>query len=98
MFGVAEDTTIQKIARNIYNRNGVVSTICHGTAGIAYLKDEKGKSLYAGKRITGYPDKFENTEMDYYKAFPFSIEQAIQKMTAILFTLKSWRWFSSSRR
>lgn len=79
MFGVAEDTTIQKIARNIYHRNGVVSTICHGTAGIAYLKDENGKSLYAGKRITGYPDKFENTEMDYYKAFPFSIDQAIQK-------------------
>lgn len=79
MFGVAEDTTIQKIARNIYHRNGVISTICHGTAGIAYLKDENGKSLYAGKRITGYPDKFENTEMDYYKAFPFSINQAIQK-------------------
>ncbi|MNK99874.1 Molecular chaperone Hsp31 and glyoxalase 3 [compost metagenome] len=79
MFGVAEDTTIQKIARNIYHRNGVISTICHGTAGIAYLKDENGKSLYAGKRITGYPDKFENTEMDYYKAFPFSIDQAIQK-------------------
>ena len=79
MFGVAEDTTIQKIARNIYHRNGVVSTICHGTAGIAYLKDENGKSLYAGKRITGYPDKFENTEMDYYKAFPFSMDQAIQK-------------------
>ncbi|UPZ35500.1 nuclear transport factor 2 family protein [Sphingobacterium sp. PCS056] len=79
MFGVAEDTTIQKIARNIYHKNGVISTICHGTAGIAYLKDENGKSLYAGKRITGYPDKFENTEMDYYKSFPFSMDQAIQK-------------------
>lgn len=79
MFGVAEDTAIQNIARNIYNKNGVISTLCHGTAGIAYLKDANGKSLYAGKRITGYPDKFEDTEMDYYKAFPFSIDQAIKK-------------------
>lgn len=79
MFGVAEDTAIQDIARNIYNKNGVISTLCHGTAGIAYLKDANGKSLYAGKRITGYPDKFEDTEMDYYKAFPFSIDQAIKK-------------------
>ena len=78
MFGVAEDPTIQNIARSIYNRNGVVSTICHGTAGIAFLKDDKGKSLYAGRKITGYPDKFENTEMEYYKAFPFSINQAIK--------------------
>ena len=79
MFGVAEDPMIQKIARSIYDRNGVVSTICHGTAGIAFLKDDKGKSLYAGRKITGYPDKFENTEMEYYKTFPFSINQAIKK-------------------
>jgi len=79
MFGVAEDPIIQRIARSIYNKNGVVSTICHGTAGIAYLKNEAGKSLYAGKKITGYPDKFENTEREYYKAFPFSIDQAIKK-------------------
>ena len=78
MYGVAEDTTIQKIARTIYNRNGVISTICHGTAGIAYLKDENGKSLYAGKKITGYPDKLENKDMEYYKAFPFSMDKAIK--------------------
>lgn len=79
MFGVAEDKNIQKIARTIYNINGVVSTICHGTAGIAYLKDENGKSLYDGKKITGYPDKFESIQMEYYKAFPFSINKAIKK-------------------
>ncbi len=78
MFGVAEDTTIQKIAKKIYNKNGVVSTICHGTAGIAYLKDESGKSLYEGKKITGFPDKFENKKMEYYKSFPFSIDNAIK--------------------
>jgi putative intracellular protease/amidase len=78
MYGVAEDTTIQKIARKIYNKNGVVSTICHGTAGIAFLKDENGKSLYTGRKITGYPDKLENKEMEYYKTFPFSIDKAIK--------------------
>lgn len=79
MFGVAEDTVIQKIAGKIYLNNGVVSSICHGTAGIAFLKDEKGNSLYKGRKITGFPDKFENRDMEYYKAFPFSIDKAIQK-------------------
>jgi putative intracellular protease/amidase len=78
MFGVAEDTTIQNIARKVYKKNGIVSTICHGTAGIAYLKDEKGKSLYAGKKITGFPDKFENKKMEYYSTFPFSMDKAIK--------------------
>lgn len=78
MYGVPEDENIQKIAIGIYNRNGVISTICHGTAGIAFLKNENGKPLYAGKKITGYPDHLEKKEMEYYKAFPFSIDQAIK--------------------
>lgn len=78
MYGVAEDVTIQKIAREIYDKNGVVSSICHGTAGMAFLKDKNGNSLYKGRKITGYPDKFENREMAYYKTFPFSIDKAIK--------------------
>jgi putative intracellular protease/amidase len=79
MYGIAEDTIIQKIARQIYKHEGVVSSICHGTAGLVFLKGENGKSLYEGKKITGFPDKFENKKMDYYKAFPFSIEKAIKQ-------------------
>ncbi|MFB9077497.1 nuclear transport factor 2 family protein [Flavobacterium procerum] len=78
MFGVAEDAVIQKTARAIYSKNGVVSAICHGTAGISYLKDENGKSLYAGRKITGFPDEFENKEAAYYKTFPFAIDKAIR--------------------
>jgi len=78
MYGVPEDTSIQKVAREIYNKNGIISTICHGTAGIAYLKNESEKSIYEGRRITGYPDKLENKEMEYYKAFPLIIDLAIK--------------------
>lgn len=78
MYGVAENTTIQKLAREIYNKNGVVSAICHGTAGIAFLKDENGNSLYKGRKITGYPDEFENKALPYYQTFPFAINKAIQ--------------------
>jgi putative intracellular protease/amidase len=77
MFGVAEDTTIQSIARKIYNKNGIVSTLCHGTAGIAYLKDDNGKSLYEGRKITGYPDSQEDRNEAYYKTFPFAMDKAI---------------------
>ncbi|WP_316839671.1 serine hydrolase [Pedobacter gandavensis] len=78
MFGVAEDQTIQKLTRKIYNKNGVVAAICHGTAGLAYLRDDAGKSLYKDKKITGFPNKFENKEAAYYKTFPFVIDQAIK--------------------
>ncbi len=77
MFGVADDIIIQEIARKIYNRNGVISSLCHGTAGIAYLKDESGKSLYAGRKITGFPDIQEDKSAAYYKTFPFTMDKAI---------------------
>ncbi len=77
MFGVAENSNIQNIAKEIYKNNGVISAICHGTAGIVHLKDEQGRSLYQNKKISGYPDLFENKEAEYYKTFPFSIDKTI---------------------
>ncbi|RYY52011.1 MAG: hypothetical protein EOO09_22465 [Chitinophagaceae bacterium] len=61
MFGVAQNETIQNITKKIYGANGVVAAICHGTAGLAYLKDDAGESLYKAKKITGFPNKFESS-------------------------------------
>ncbi|MEM9361024.1 MAG: type 1 glutamine amidotransferase domain-containing protein [Bacteroidota bacterium] len=79
MFGVPENETIQKITMSVYEENkGIVSAICHGTAGIVNLKTKDGKFLYEGKKVNGFPDLFENKEAAYYQEFPFSIEQTIQ--------------------
>ena len=79
MFGVPEDREIQSIAISIYENNGIVSAICHGTAGIVNLKNSKGGYLFANKEVNGFPDKFENMNASYYQTFPFSIEQMIQE-------------------
>ena len=79
MFGIAENSEIKKIAEQIYNQNGIISTVCHGTAGIVNLKDNQGNSLFQNKKISGYPDLFENKEAEYYKTFPFSIEDKINE-------------------
>ena len=78
MFGVPENKAIQDIALKIYAANGIVSAICHGTAGIVNLKDDSGNYLYANKDVNGFPDKFENKNASYYKTFPFSIEETIK--------------------
>jgi len=80
MFGVPENEAIQKIAMEVYEKqNGIVSAVCHGTAGIVHLKTQDGKYLVEGKKVNGFPDKFENMKGKYYQAFPFSIEQIIQE-------------------
>ena len=80
MYGVADNLEIQNITMKIYEeQNGIVSSVCHGTAGIVNLKTKDGKYLVAGKRISGYPDSYENQSRDYFKQFPFLIQKTIEK-------------------
>ena len=73
---------------------GIVSAVCHGTAGIVHLKTQDGKYLVEGKKVNGFPDKFENLEGRYYQEFPFSIEQIIQKRGGdFTFSEKGWDGF-----
>jgi len=79
MFGVPENRDIQQISMSIYEENnGIVSAICHGSAGLAYLKTKDGKYLVEGKKVNGFADKFESMNDPYYTTFPFSIEQKLK--------------------
>lgn len=78
MYQVAENKTLQAISVAVYeNNHGIVSSVCHGTAGIVNLKLSNGEYLVAGRKISGYPTAFEKTDAAYYQHFPFDIEQTI---------------------
>lgn len=78
MFEVPEDKGIQEMVMTIYEKqNGIISSVCHGTAGIAHLKTSTGNYLVDGKRVSGYPDAYENKSKAYYKTFPFLITKTI---------------------
>ncbi|PCH74872.1 MAG: peptidase [Flavobacteriaceae bacterium] len=80
MYGVPENKDIQKISMTIYEKyNGIISSVCHGTAGIVNLKTKDGNYLYKNKVVNGYPDSFENKEAEYFKHFPFLIQQTLEE-------------------
>lgn len=80
MYGVAENKPIQQIAMEIYEEhNGIISSVCHGTAGIVNLKTKDGNYLVKNKRISGYPESFENQSKAYFKEFPFLIQKTIEQ-------------------
>ncbi|MEM1337521.1 MAG: type 1 glutamine amidotransferase domain-containing protein [Bacteroidota bacterium] len=94
MFGVPENAEIQEIAKTIFAKGGIVSAVCHGTAGIVKIKDDEGNYLFKDRNITGYPDAFERKDADYYTTFPFSIEQTINANGAIFqYSKKGWDGF-----
>lgn len=78
MFGVPENKGIQDISMAVYEENnGIVAAICHGSAGLAYLKTKDGKYLVEGKKVNGFPDAFERMDTEYFATFPFSIQQKL---------------------
>ena len=80
MYDVPENLDIQRIAMQIYeDNNGIISSVCHGTAGIVNLKTKNGKFLVNGKIVSGYPDSFEKQDGEYFKHFPFLIQKTIEE-------------------
>ena len=79
MYGVAENPALQNIAMHVYERNGgVISAVCHGTAGIVNLKLASGQYLVSGKRISGYPEEHEEQDAAYFREFPFLIRKTVE--------------------
>ena len=80
MYQVADNPIIQAISMKVYEKNkGIISSVCHGTAGIVNLKLSSGDYLVAGRKISGYPTAFEKTDADYYQHFPFDIESTVKQ-------------------
>ncbi len=96
MFGVPENKEIQDISMAVYEENnGIISAICHGSAGLAYLKTKDGNYLVEGKKVNGFPDAFEDMDAEYYATFPFSIQQKlIANGGQFEYSKKGWDDFS----
>ncbi|MDR7069268.1 putative intracellular protease/amidase [Pseudoxanthomonas japonensis] len=91
MYGVAENPTLQRIAMHVYERNGgVVSAVCHGTAGMVNLKLANGQHLISGKRISGYPEEHEDQDAPYLKEFPFLIRKTVETRGGLFHAIKSY--------
>ena len=77
MFDLPVDPSLQEIILKIYNNNGVVSSVCHGSAAFVNIKNGN-EFIVKDKEITG----FCNTEEDKFgkvwkKEFPFLLEDKL---------------------
>ncbi|MCO7186653.1 nuclear transport factor 2 family protein [Tenacibaculum sp. XPcli2-G] len=79
MFNVPKNKEIQKIAMDIYEKQeGVISAVCHGTAGIVFLKKSDGEYVVKNKRVNGFSEDHEKKEKEYFKSFSFLIRKTVE--------------------
>ena len=54
MWDFPDSAGLQRITRDIWERGGIVSAVCHGYCGLLNTRLSDGTLLVAGKRVTGF--------------------------------------------
>ena len=82
----------QEIAMAIYHHGGIVSSVCHGAAGLLNLKESDGSYLISGKTVTGFSDS-EEKEVQLDHLVPYLTEDELIKRGAHYEKASNWEPF-----
>ncbi|WP_440466148.1 type 1 glutamine amidotransferase domain-containing protein [Pseudomonas sp. YH-1] len=77
-----DNEELQALSRRIYEKGGIVSSVCHGAVGLLNIKLSDGSLLIKGKEVTGFSNTEEKlAELDKY--VPYLTEDEMVKRGAI---------------
>lgn len=82
MYDFPDSEGLQRITRDIYERGGIVSSVCHGYCGLLNTKLSDGTYLIAGKHMTGFAWREEElAKVD--QLVPYNAEDEAKKRGAL---------------
>ncbi|MBN8710608.1 MAG: type 1 glutamine amidotransferase domain-containing protein [Verrucomicrobia bacterium] len=92
MWDFPDDTGLQNLTRSIYERGGIVSSVCHGYCGLLNTKLSDGSLLVAGRKITGFSWR-EEVLAGVAAKMPYNAEEEMKRRGALY--EKAWLPFVS---
>lgn len=84
---IHQNTRINKIIAAIYESDGIIGSLGHGTSSLVNVNLSNGEPLVKNKTLTCFPSWFEKEimfEADYGKLLPFDMEVELEKRGANL--------------
>lgn len=81
MWDFPDDEGLQRITRAIWERGGIVSSVCHGYCGLLNVRLSDGKLLVAGRRVTGF-SWTEEILAGVAKKMPYNAEDEMKRRGA----------------
>ncbi|MFV0237382.1 MAG: type 1 glutamine amidotransferase domain-containing protein [Flavobacteriales bacterium] len=78
MWDFPNNKLLAKITASIYENGGIVSSACHGTAGLVNVMLPNGKYLVENKNISSFTNE-EESEIKLTHVVPFSLEDQLKK-------------------
>lgn len=90
MWDFADNVEIAKIASTIYEKNGYISAVCHGPAGLINIKLANGKYLVDGKRVNAFTNE-EEAAVGLTNVVPYLLETKLIERGAIFEKSEAWQ-------
>lgn len=81
MFDFADNKTLQTLTKKIYENNGVVAAVCHGSAALVNVQLSDGSYLVSGHEVSSFTDDEEET-VGMEKVVPFLLESKLRERGA----------------
>jgi putative intracellular protease/amidase len=78
MWDFPESAPLARLAEAIYARGGVVSAVCHGSAGLLPLRHADGRPLIEGQPVTGFAN-LEESLLRLTNHVPYLLEDELKK-------------------
>ena len=84
---IHDNQSINKIIAEVYENNGIIGALGHGTSSLVQVNLASGVPLVKDKTLTCFPSWFEKKvmfEANYGKLLPFDMEEELEKKGANL--------------
>ncbi len=81
MWDFPDDPGLQRLTREIFERGGIVSSVCHCYCGLLNTRLSDGSLLVAGRKVTGY-SWMEEVLAGVAKKVPYDSEQQMKNRGA----------------
>lgn len=78
MWDLPDNARLQALLSSAWSSGEVVAAVCHGPAGLLNVKDGKGSSILAGRRVAGFANS-EEKAAGLDQVVPFMLETSMRE-------------------
>lgn len=82
MFDFPDNLQLQKLTAEIFENNGVVSSVCHGTAALINVRLSDGRYLIQDREVTSFTNEEEDA-VGMEKVVPFLLQSKLEERGAV---------------
>lgn len=90
MWDLADDKAVAELATAIYENNGIVGAVCHGTVGLCPVFLSNGSHILRDKSVTSFTNS-EETSIKLSEAMPFLLETKLTDLGAKFVGVADWQ-------